>query len=140
MNRGRRSTPQGEHRAVLLDQVLRVLNPQPGRIIVDSTVGWAGHAASLLERVGPSGLLIGLDFDADNLPRAQERLAGVGNPFHLVHANFAGLSAVLGQLGHEKVDAILADLGMSSMQVDDPERGFSYRRDGALDNRRILTA
>ena len=80
-------------------------------------------------------MLFGLDFDAENLPHAQERLTAVGNPFHLAHANFAGLSTVLGQLGHGQVNAILADLGMSSMQVDDPERGFSYRRDGILDMR-----
>jgi 16S rRNA (cytosine1402-N4)-methyltransferase len=135
MKRGQRSTPRGEHRAVLLEEVLHVLDPQPGRVVVDCTVGWAGHSVSLLERVGPTGTLIGLDFDADNLPRAQERLAAVGNPFHLVHANFAGLATVVGQLGHLKVDGILADLGMSSMQVDDAERGFSYRRDGTLDMR-----
>jgi len=120
---------------VLLEQVLDVLQPQPGQVVVDCTVGGAGHSAVLLERVGPTGLLIGLDFDADNLPRARERLTAIGHPFHLIHANFAGLPTVLGQLGVAQVDLLLADLGMSSMQVDDPERGFSYKRDGALDMR-----
>jgi 16S rRNA (cytosine1402-N4)-methyltransferase len=120
---------------VLLDAVLAALGPRPGEVAVDGTVGWAGHAVELLRRVGPTGLLVGLDLDADNLPRARERLTEVGFPFHLHHGNFAGLARVLGEHGLGGADMILADLGMSSMQVDDAERGFSYRRDGALDMR-----
>src|SRR6516165_2168250 len=130
-----RSTPEGEHRPVLLQEVLQVLEPRPGMIVVDGTVGWAGHSAELLTRIGPDGMLIGLDLDAENLPKARERLASVGHPFHLHHANFAGLQQVLATHGITRVDALLADLGMSSMQVDDPERGFSYVREGALDMR-----
>jgi 16S rRNA (cytosine1402-N4)-methyltransferase len=130
-----RSTPQGEHRAVLLDEVLQVLAPAAGMVVVDCTVGWAGHSAELLTRVGPGGLLIGLDMDAENLPKARERLDAVGHPFHLHHSNFAGLQQVLASHGIERADAILADLGMSSMQVDDAARGFSYSRDGVLDMR-----
>ena len=134
-SRPQRSTPQGEHRPVLLQEVLQVLEPRPGMIVVDGTVGWAGHSAELLTRIGPDGMLIGLDLDAENLPKARERLASVGHPFHLHHANFAGLQQVLATHGITRVDALLADLGMSSMQVDDPERGFSYVREGALDMR-----
>jgi len=130
-----RSTPHGEHRAVLLDEVLRILDPQSGMVIVDCTVGWAGHSAELLKRVGPTGLLIGLDMDGENLPKAKERLDAIGHPYHLHHGNFAGLQQALGAHGLTLADAILADLGMSSMQVDDPERGFSYSRDGTLDMR-----
>ena len=130
-----RSTPHGEHRPVLLDEVLQILEPQPGMTVVDCTVGWAGHSAELLTRIGPTGLLIGLDMDAENLPKAQQRLESVGHPFHLHHSNFAGLHQVLATHGISQVDALLADLGMSSMQVDDPERGFSYSRDGTLDMR-----
>ncbi|HZZ81389.1 MAG TPA: 16S rRNA (cytosine(1402)-N(4))-methyltransferase RsmH [Gemmataceae bacterium] len=130
-----RSTPQGEHRAVLLDEVLRVIAPRAGMVVVDCTVGWAGHSAELLTRIGPGGLLIGLDMDAENLPKARERLEAVGHSFHLHHSNFAGLQQALAAHGIERVDAILADLGMSSMQVDDAARGFSYARDGALDMR-----
>jgi len=133
--RGQRSTPAGEHRPALLHDVLAVLDPQPGEVVVDCTVGWAGHAAELLRRVGPQGRLLGIDFDPDNLPRARERLETVGFPFRLHHGNFAGLPAVLAAEGLVAVDLVLADLGMSSMQVDDPQRGFSYSRDGPLDMR-----
>jgi 16S rRNA (cytosine1402-N4)-methyltransferase len=133
--RGRRSTPPGEHRPVLLDEVLAVLAPAEGGVVVDCTAGWAGHSTELLRRVGPGGRLIGLDLDPENLPRARERLAAVGNPFALHHSNFAALPAVLAAEGVEAADAVLADLGMSSMQVDDPERGFSYSREGPLDMR-----
>ncbi len=115
--------------------MLAALAPAEGAVVVDCTVGWAGHSAELLRRVGPTGRLIGLDLDPDNLPRARERLAAVGFPFALHHSNFAGLPAVLAAEDVEAVDAVLADLGMSSMQVDDPERGFSYSRDGPLDMR-----
>lgn len=135
MRPGRRSTPAGQHRPVLLDEVLAALDPQPGHIVVDGTIGWAGHGVELLRRVGPTGLLIGTDLDPDNLPRARARLAEVGHPFQLHHANFAGLPQVLAEHGVTRINGLVADLGMSSMQVDDPERGFSYARDGALDMR-----
>jgi 16S rRNA (cytosine1402-N4)-methyltransferase len=120
---------------VLLDEVLSALAPQPGETVVDCTVGWAGHAVELLRRVGLAGRLIGIDFDPDNLPRARERLEAVGFPFSLHQGNFAGLPAVLVREQVAAVDVLVADLGMSSMQLDDPERGFSYVRDGPLDMR-----
>jgi 16S rRNA (cytosine1402-N4)-methyltransferase len=135
MIRGQRSTPQGEHRPVLLEEVLATLNPQPGEVAVDCTVGWAGHAVELLQRVGSQGRVIGIDFDAENLVRARERLSAVGYPFKLHHGNFAGLAQILAAEGLTGVDMLVADLGMSSMQVDDAERGFSYVRDGPLDMR-----
>jgi 16S rRNA (cytosine1402-N4)-methyltransferase len=102
---------------------------------VDCTVGWGGHAVEFLRRVGPHGRLLGIDFDLDNLPRARERLEAVGFPFTLHQGNFAGLPAVLAAAGVTEVHGLLADLGVSSMQLDDPERGFSYVRDGPLDMR-----
>jgi 16S rRNA (cytosine1402-N4)-methyltransferase len=135
MVRGRRSTPPGEHRPVLLDEVLAVLAPAAGAVLADCTVGWAGHAVELLCRSGPTGRLVGLDLDAENLPRARERLETTALPFSLHHSNFAALPAVLAALGINGIDGVLADLGMSSMQVDDTERGFSYARDGPLDMR-----
>jgi 16S rRNA (cytosine1402-N4)-methyltransferase len=130
-----RSTPAGQHRPVLLDEVLSVLAPQPGEVVVDCTTGWGGHACELLRRVGPGGRLVALDLDPENLQRAGPRLEEVGFPFSLHHMNFAGLAGVLAGEDLEGADAVLADLGMSSMQVDDPERGFSYARDGPLDMR-----
>jgi 16S rRNA (cytosine1402-N4)-methyltransferase len=135
MVRGRRSTPPGEHRPVLLDEVLATLRPAPGAVVVDCTTGWAGHSVELLRRAGPTGQLVGIDLDPENLPRARQRLEATGLPFALHPANFAALPAVLAAEGLSGVDAVLADLGMSSMQVDDPERGFSYVRDGPLDMR-----
>jgi len=120
---------------VLLQEVLTVLAPREGALIVDCTVGWAGHAAEILPRLGPTGRLIATDLDPDNLPRAQGRLETLGLPFGLHHSNFAALPSILAAEGVGGVYGILADLGMSSMQVDDPERGFSYVRDGPLDMR-----
>jgi 16S rRNA (cytosine1402-N4)-methyltransferase len=135
MIRGHRSTPAGQHRPVLLAPVLEALAPAPGQVIVDCTVGWAGHALELLQRVGPTGRLIGIDLDAENVVIAQERLAATGLPFALHTGNFAGLRNILAAEEIAAVDGVLADLGMSSMQVDDPGRGFSYVRDGPLDMR-----
>jgi 16S rRNA (cytosine1402-N4)-methyltransferase len=135
MRRNKRSTPAGEHRPVLHREVLAALAPKPGETVVDCTVGWAGHAVELLQSIGPAGRLIGIDFDPDNLPQARARLAGTGFPFSVHQGNFAALQSTLAGEGIAQVDAALADLGMSSMQVDDPERGFSYVRDGPLDMR-----
>jgi 16S rRNA (cytosine1402-N4)-methyltransferase len=135
MKRVRRSTPPGEHRAVMLAEVLHVLDVQPGAVVVDATVGWAGHAVELLRRAGPDGQLIGLDLDAENLPKARERLSEMGLRFQLHHSNFAALSTILAQEDIATVQAVLADLGMSSLQVDDATRGFSYVREGSLDMR-----
>lgn len=133
--RGRRSTPHGAHRPVLLDAVLAALGPRSGEVVVDCTLGFAGHAAELLKHVGPTGKLIALDLDAANLPPAREKLAAISPTFELHHANFAGFPAALAAAGLDGCDCLLADLGMSSMQVDDPERGFSFMRDGPLDMR-----
>ena len=130
-----RSTPAGQHQPVLLDEVLAALAPRPGGVVIDCTTGFGGHSCAILARLGADGLLIGLDLDAGNLPSAKTRLEQVGFPFRLHQANFAGLLGVLAAEGIERVDGVLADLGMSSMQVDDSERGFSYVRDGPLDMR-----
>lgn len=140
-----RSTRAGEHRAVLLEEVLACIQPREGMRGVDCTVGWAGHAAELLRRMGPTGFLVGMDFDARNLEKARERLGEVGYPHRLHHGNFAGIQTAMGtalaefglvgEQGGTQVDWVLADLGVSSMQIDDSERGFSYMRDGPLDMR-----
>jgi 16S rRNA (cytosine1402-N4)-methyltransferase len=133
--RVRRSTAAGEHQPVLLAEVLAALDPRPGQTVVDCTLGFAGHAVELLKRVAPDGLLVGTDLDAANIEPARAKLEAVGGRFALHHSNFAGLANVLGAEGVAQVDGLLADLGMSSMQVDDRDRGFSFMRDGPLDMR-----
>ncbi len=133
--RVRRSTTAGQHIPVMLTDVLHVLDPQPGQVVVDCTLGFAGHASALLERVGPTGLVVGVDLDPAALDPAREKLAAIGHPFHLHHGTFAGLQTALGEAGQWQVHGLLADLGMSSMQVDDRRRGFSFMRDGPLDMR-----
>jgi len=119
----------------MLPEVLEVLAPAPGMTLVDCTLGFGGHAAEFLQRIGPSGRLIGFDMDSEHLPRVRERLDPIGHPYELHHSNFAALSTILYESAPEGVDGILADLGMSSMQVDDSSRGFSYMREGPLDMR-----
>lgn len=143
--RVRRSTAGGEHVPVLLTEVLAALDPRPGQTVVDCTLGFAGHAVELLKRVSPDGLLIATDLDAGNLEAdapewtarasARTKLEAVGGLFALHHSNFAALPGVLATEGVTHVDGLLADLGMSSMQVDDRDRGFSFMRDGPLDMR-----
>ena len=134
-DKGERSTQAGEHVPVLLNEVLATLNPQPGHVIVDCTLGFAGHASELLKRVGPAGSLIAFDADPTYVEHADAKLKDVGNPFIIHRGNFAGLASMLASNGIEQIDGLLADLGMSSMQVDDASRGFSFMRDGPLDMR-----
>lgn len=122
-----------KHVSVLPVEVLRLLDPQPGQVWVDATVGGGGHSRLIAERLGPSGRLIGLDQDPTMLGLARTKLEGL--PVTLVHANFDQLVEVLGNLGIESVDGVLADLGFASDQVDRADRGFSFREDGPLDMR-----
>jgi 16S rRNA (cytosine1402-N4)-methyltransferase len=133
--RVRRSTAAGEHRPVLLAEVLDALKPQPGQTVVDCTLGFAGHSVELLKAVAPDGLLVATDLDPANVEPARAKLDAVGGLYALHHSNFAGLPYVLAGEGVTHVHGLLADLGMSSMQVDDRGRGFSFMRDGALDMR-----
>lgn len=129
-------TPAGSHVPVLLAAVMEALAPLPGDIVADCTLGFGGHARALLERVGPTGRLIGLDRDAAELSRTAKRLADAGYAnISTQHAHFAGLAKALRRDGIAAVDIVLADLGVSSMQLDDPRRGFSYKSDGPLDMR-----
>ena len=123
------------HVPVLMAQVLEALGPRSGQIVVDCTLGLGGHAAELLRRVTPGGRLIGIDLDPNHVEAARGALDLVGGEFVLFNTNFAGLPAVLAQAGVERVDGLVADLGVASPQIDDPARGFSYRRPGPLDMR-----
>lgn len=122
---------------MLLGQVLEVLDPKAGQVVVDCTLGLGGHSQAILERITPGGRLIGIDFDPANIAIARGKLERTKGRFDLFHTNFAGLEKVLAQAGVEQgtVDAVLADVGVASTQIDDPARGFSYRREGPLDMR-----
>ncbi|HEV8209729.1 MAG TPA: 16S rRNA (cytosine(1402)-N(4))-methyltransferase RsmH [Vicinamibacterales bacterium] len=131
-------TPAGMHRAIMVDEVLQALAPKAGDVAVDCTLGFGGHARAILDRIEPGGRLIGLDVDPIELPRTSERLRSAGfcdERFHAHRSNFAGLPQVLAKEGVPGADIILADLGVSSMQLDNPERGFTYKHTGPLDMR-----
>jgi 16S rRNA (cytosine1402-N4)-methyltransferase len=131
-------TPAGTHRPILLAEVLEVLAVRPGDVVVDCTLGYGGHSRELLGGIQPGGRLIGLDIDPLEQPKTTQRLSEAGfgpEVFIPVRRNFAGLPQVLAELELTGADAILADLGVSSMQIDDPSRGFSFKVDGPLDLR-----
>lgn len=119
----------------MLREVLEYLNIAPGKTIVDCTLGGAGHSAPILERLGPEGVLIGLDRDPAALAAASERLRPLEGRARLVHANFDRLEETLKGLGISEVDGVLYDLGVSSPQLDVAERGFSFHEDAVLDMR-----
>jgi len=123
------------HVPVLLEEVLAWLDPRPGGTYVDATVGGGGHAAAILERIAPSGRLIGIDRDAEALAIAGQRLAPFAAAVTLQHANYTAIRQVVAETGLEAVDGIVMDLGASSLQFDAPERGFSFTRPGPLDMR-----
>jgi 16S rRNA (cytosine1402-N4)-methyltransferase len=123
------------HEPVLLEQVIAMLQPRPGASFCDGTVGMGGHARAILERTAPDGRLIGIDRDRDAIAEARVTLQSFGDRVTLVHAPFSRARAVLEELGAVPVDGFLVDLGVSSPQLDRPERGFSFRSGGPLDMR-----
>ena len=122
------------HVSVLLNECLEALNIKEDGIYVDCTLGGAGHSSQIVKRLSKNGRLIGIDQDRDALRAAGERLQNFSN-VTLVHNNFHNIGAILEELGVEKVDGILMDLGVSSYQLDEGERGFSYMKDAPLDMR-----
>ena len=131
-------TPVGTHRPIMVTEILEALAPQPSNIAVDCTLGYGGHAQEILARILPGGKLLGLDADPVELPKTEARLRarGFGADIFTAHrSNFAGLPQVLATHQPAGADLILADLGVSSMQIDDPARGFSVKHDGPLDMR-----
>jgi 16S rRNA (cytosine1402-N4)-methyltransferase len=119
----------------LLDEVLALLAGPSARIVVDATLGGGGHAEALLERAPGIGLLVGIDRDEEAVARAARRLARFGDRVRTVKAHFADMGEVLEAMGVGKVDAVLMDLGVSSFQLEDGARGFSFQKDGPLDMR-----
>lgn len=123
------------HTPVMLKEVLGFLSPQPGQIFLDCTLGTAGHAGEIIKRILPNGRLVGIDRDKETLKTAQEELKGFAANCNLVHADFRSLDVVLDCLKIKQVDGVFFDLGISSLQLDSPERGFSIKNNGPLDMR-----
>jgi len=129
-----------DHRPVLSKESIELLQPRPGAVFVDGTLGGGGHARALLERIRPGGRLVGIDRDPAAIAAAKIALAGFDPPPILVHGNFADLDRLAREAGIAAADGVLLDLGLSSHQLDDPERGFSFRSAGPLDMRMDTTA
>jgi len=131
-------TPAGSHVPVMVDECLAALRPGPGMVGVDATLGFGGHALRLLPAIAPGGRLIGLDVDPCELPKTEARLRAAGfgpDAFTAVRSNYAGIGKALAGCSLAAADFVFADLGCSSMQLDDPARGFSFKSDGPLDMR-----
>lgn len=134
----RGKTPAGTHRPIMVREIMAVLAPQPGETAVDGTLGYGGHAREILAAIQPGGRLLGLDADPLELPKAEARLQALGYPAESLlvrRMNFAGLAQLLATEAPDGADVILADLGVSSMQIDNPARGFTFKGDGPLDLR-----
>jgi len=132
-------TPAGQHRPILVEEILDQLAPRPGQVGADVTLGYGGHSERLLQNITPGGKLFGLDVDAKQLPITEKRLRQLGygeEELIVERCNYAGLASVLMRHGiADGIDFVLADLGLSSMQIDNPSRGFSYKTNGPLDMR-----
>jgi len=123
------------HSPVMPGEVLEYLNLKSGQIIVDATLGLGGHSGRILDKIGQKGLLIGIDRDQESLKAAEEAFLGNKDNIKFAYGNFSGLDSILKGLNIEHADGILFDLGVSSFQLRDPERGFSFQSDGPLDMR-----
>ena len=135
MDRGQ--TPAGMHRSICVKEILEILNPQPGETALDATLGFGGHTQEILPRLRPGGRLFGLDVDPLELPRTEARLRKLGfdeSALIVRRMNFSEVATLLLET-NGGFDAVLADLGVSSMQIDNPARGFSFKTDGPLDLR-----
>lgn len=122
------------HTSVLLEETISLVDPKPNGIYVDATLGLGGHAEAILERI-PGSRLFGVDQDTQAIEFARERLARFGDRVSIFHSNFSSIKEVLSSAGVESVNGIIADLGVSSLQLDSVERGFSFRFDAPLDMR-----
>jgi len=123
------------HTPVMLQEILDYLNLSPGNIIVDATIGTAGHSKAMLERILPGGRLIGIDRDEESLSVARQRLREFSSSCEFVHGNFADIDTILNNLNIKKIGGVIFDLGISSFQLEDPHRGFSFQNEGPLDMR-----
>ena len=123
------------HQPVLVDEVVFYLNCEPGKIYVDGTVGGGGHACAILEKTSPDGFLLGIDWDKEAIAESNGRLSPYKGRYQLICDNFANMMQILKASPWKEVDGILLDLGVSFHHLNDPERGFSFLKDGPLDMR-----
>jgi 16S rRNA (cytosine1402-N4)-methyltransferase len=131
-------TPAGMHRPIMVPEILEILAPKAGDFAIDATLGYGGHTAALLDAVLPGGRVLALDVDPIELPKTEARLRATAIPADALmirRSNFAGLRGLLAAENLPRADVVLADLGLSSMQLDDPSRGCSFKRAGPLDLR-----
>lgn len=124
-----------EHVSVLLNECIEGLNIKPDGIYVDGTLGGAGHSSHIIQKLSTNGRLVGIDQDEDAIRFSEKKLKNYGKPVDIVHNNYVNCTCVLNDLGIQHVDGILLDLGVSSYQLDNKDRGFSYRYDTTLDMR-----
>ena len=124
-----------EHQSVMLDEVLEILQPKPYGIYLDCTLGGGGHSLEIGKLLSEEGFLIGIDQDVEALKAAKEKLSELKCKVKIIHENFSGLEKVLNSLNVEKIDGVIFDLGVSSYQIDNAERGFSYIHNAPLDMR-----
>ncbi|MBQ9199029.1 MAG: 16S rRNA (cytosine(1402)-N(4))-methyltransferase RsmH [Lachnospiraceae bacterium] len=124
-----------KHKSVLLNETIESLNIKPDGIYVDGTLGGGGHSFEICKRLGDKGRLIGIDQDMDAIEAASKRLEEFKDKTEFIHSNYNNIKNILNNLGIDKVDGIVLDLGVSSYQLDNPERGFTYREDVPLDMR-----
>jgi 16S rRNA (cytosine1402-N4)-methyltransferase len=124
-----------KHKSVLLEETIEYLNVKPDGIYVDGTLGGGGHAYEVCKKLGPNGHFVGIDQDAAAIEAASKRLEPFKDKIDIVRSNYVNMKQVLSDLGIEKVDGIVLDLGVSSHQLDEADRGFTYREDVALDMR-----
>ena len=124
-----------DHIPVMLEEVMHWIAPKPGGVYMDATLGLGGHSAKLMELTGGQARLLGLDRDEQALAKAGERLARYGDNVQLAHTSFQHFPRVVREAGLDLFDGVIADLGVSSLQLDSPDRGFSFIHDGPLDMR-----
>ena len=128
-------TPAGTHRPICVNEILNILQPSSGQVGLDATLGFGGHSLALLNKIAPDGRLFALDVDPLEITRTEKRIRDLGfgeKEFFVKQSNFAGMFKLMNEAGGG-FDFVLADLGISSMQLDNPERGFTFKREGPLE-------
>jgi 16S rRNA (cytosine1402-N4)-methyltransferase len=133
--RAKGKTPASTHVPIMVGEVIKSLSPKPGEVVADCTLGYGGHAMEFIKHIGPDGKLIGFDVDGAQLNQTKDRLSSQKTQMSFYHSNYAGIANVLKKENIAGYDIIFADIGVSSMQIDNPDRGMSYKHNGPIDMR-----